>query len=285
MTIDLSALPPPSLIRPLDPEPEISAFIADLGERLPQWRGVFQGDPFVRACQSWAFRLMLEQQRHNEDGRSILLAFAQGADLDHIAATYYAFAGIERAPGESDASFRRRIQLAPEAYSSAGTSGAYLFHALTVDPVAIVDADVWFPAPGYANVAIQTIHDDTTSQLAAELAARVDKRLREPRLQTSDVLAVGRLEAIDTAVIATIDVPHGPDGALIEAEARRRFGLLKASVERPRRMLARSAVSAALHAGNVTRVRLGMPTEDIVPAAGQRVRITSLDLTMERVDG
>lgn len=283
--IDLSTLPPPNLIRSLDPEPEIAAFIADLQERLPQWRGVFQGDPFVRACQSWAYRLMLEQQRHNEDGRSILLAYAQGADLDHIASTYYAFAGIVRADGETDMSFRRRIQLAPEAYSSAGSLGAYLFHALTVDPVAIVDADVWFPAPGYANVAIQTVHDDTDPAAAADLAARVGKRLREPKLQTSDVLAVSRLVALDTVVVATIDVPLGPDGALIEAEARRRFGLLAASVERPRRMLATSAITAALHAGNVSRVRLAQPVEDIVPAAGHRVRITALDLTMERVNG
>lgn len=282
--IDLSTLPPPNLIRSLDPEPEIAAFIADLQERLPQWRGVFQGDPFVRACQSWAYRLMLEQERHNEDGRSILLAYAQGGDLDHIASTYYAFAGIIRADGETDMSFRRRIQLAPEAYSSAGSLGAYLFHALTVDPVAIVDADVWFPAPGYANVAIQTVHDDTDPAAAADLAARVDKRLREPKLQTSDVLAVSRLVALDTVVVATIDVPLGPDGALIEAEARRRFGLLKASVERPRRMLATSAITAALHAGNVSRVRLAQPAQDIVPAAGHRVRITALDLTMERVN-
>ncbi|MCK9549631.1 baseplate J/gp47 family protein [Aquamicrobium sp.] len=285
MTIDLSTLPPPNLVRPLDPEPEIAAFIADLQERLPEWRGVFQGDPFVRACQSWAYRLMLEQQRHNEDGRSILLAYAQGADLDHIAATYYAFAGIVRADGETDTSLRRRIQLAPEAYSSAGSLGGYLFHTLTVDPVAIVDADVWFPAPGYANVAIQTIHDDTDSAAAADLAARVDKRLREPRLQTSDVLAVGQLNVIDTAVVAAIDVPIGPDGALIEAEARRRFALLKASVERPRRMLAISAITAALHAGNVSRVRLAQPAQDIVPAAGHRVRITALELAMERTDG
>lgn len=285
MTIDLSTLPEPTLIRELDPEPEITAFIADLKERLPEWRGVFESDPFLKVCESWATRLMLEQQRHNEDGRSILLAFGQGGDLDHIAATYYSFAGIERAPGESDDSFRRRIQLAPEAYSSAGSLGGYLFHTLAVDPAAIVDADVWFPAPGYANVAIQTIHDDDDQDAAAELVAKVDKRLREPKLQTSDVVSVNRLVTIDTAVVAAIDVPFGPDGALIEAEARRRFALLKASVERPRRILAVSAITSALHAGNVIRVRLTSPAGDVIPAAGQRVRITALDLTMERING
>lgn len=283
--LDLSTLPAPTLIRSLDPEPEIAAFVADLRERMPEWRGVFESDPFLKVCQSWAARLMLEQQRHNEDGRSILLAFAKGADLDHIAATYYAFTGVKRAPGESDDSFRRRIQLAPEAYSSAGSLGGYLFHTLTVDPVAIVDADVWFPAPGYANVAIQTVHDDSEPEIAAALVAKVAARLREPKLQTSDILTVARLAAIDAAVVAVLDVPRGPDGALVEAEARRRFAQLKAYVERPRRMLARSAITSALHAGNVTRVHLSSPAADIVPAAGQRVRIASFALSMERTDG
>ncbi|MBX8828368.1 hypothetical protein HBA93_22445, partial [Ochrobactrum sp. SFR4] len=82
--IDLSTLGAPSVIRPLDPEPVIAAFIADLRERLPEWRGVFESDGFVKVCQSWTYRLTLEQLLHNEDARSILLAFAKGADLDHL---------------------------------------------------------------------------------------------------------------------------------------------------------------------------------------------------------
>lgn len=283
--IDLSTLPPPSLIRPLDPEPEIAAFLDKLKTDMPQWRGVFESDPFVKVCQSWTYRLMLEQVRHNDDARRILLAYAMGADLDHIAATYYAFTGVRRATGEVDDSFRRRIQFAPEAYSSAGSLGAYLYHALTVDPVAIVDADVWFPAAGHASVAIQTIHDDTDLAAATQLVQRVDARLREPKLQTSDILSVASVQQLGTTVVATIDVPFGPDGALVEAEARRRFGQLKAYVEKPRRILALTAITSALHAANVTRVRLASPASDVVPAPGQRVRITAFDLTIERTNG
>lgn len=283
--IDLSTLPPPSLIRSLDPEPEIAAFIGTLTTVMPEWRGVFESDPFLKVCESWTYRLMLEQVRHNDDARRILLAYAGGVDLDHIAATYYAFTGVRRATGEIDDSFRRRIQLAPEAYSSAGSLGAYLYHALSVDPVAIVDADVWFPAAGYANVAIQTIHDDSDPAAAVQLVQRVDARLRERKLQTSDILAVSSVQQLATIVVAAIDVPHGPDGALIEAEARRRFSQLKAYVEMPRRILAMSAITSALHAANVTRVRLASPVADVIPAPGQRVRITAFDLTMERTNG
>ncbi len=72
---------------------------------------------------------------------------------------------------------------------------------------------------------------------------------------------------------------------MIEAEARRRFSQLKAYVEVPRRILAVTAITSALHAANVTRVRLVSPTTDVIPAPGQRVRITALDLTMERTNG
>ena len=282
--IDLSTMPAPSLIRPLDPEPEIAAFIDKLKTEMPDWRGVFESDPFVKVCQSWTVRLMLEQVRHNQDARSILLAYAKGADLDHIAATYYAFAGVERATGEGDESFRRRIQLAPEAYSSAGSIGGYLFHALSVDPVAIVDADVWFPAPGHANVAIQPKHD-ADAVAASRLVEQVDRRLREPKLRTSDILSVSLVQRLDATVVATLDVPFGPDGAMVETEARRRFGLLQAYVEKPRRILTLTAIASALHASNVTRVRLSSPTADIVPAPGQRVRISTFALTTERTNG
>lgn len=283
--IDLSTLGAPSVIRPLDPEPVIAAFIADLRERLPEWRGVFESDGFVKVCQSWTYRLTLEQLLHNEDARSILLAFAKGADLDHLAATYYAFAGIKRAIGETDESFRRRIQLAPEAYSSAGSKGAYLFHTLSVDPVAIIDADVWFPMPGHANVAIQTIHDSTDPVAVQALKKRVYDRLCEPKLQTSDILMVAPISVLDVHVKAVLDVPFGPDGALIEAEAKRRFKLLQEYVEKPRRILSLSAITSALHAANVTRVRLLSPAADIIPAPGQRVAISAFDLTMERTNG
>lgn len=283
--IDLSILGAPSVIRPLDPEPVIAEFIADLRVRMPEWRGVFESDGFLKVCQSWTYRLMLEAVRHNEDARSILLAFAKGVDLDHLAATYYAFAGIKRVQNETDESFRRRIQLAPEAYSSAGSKGAYLFHTLSVDPVAIIDADVWFPMPGHANVAIQTIHDSTDATAVQVLKKRVYDRLCEPKLQTSDILMVSPITVLDVQVKAVLDVPFGPDGALVKEEATRRFKLLQAHVEKPRCILSLSAITSSLHAANVTRVRLVSPLTDIIPVPGQRVAVSVFDLAMERTNG
>jgi len=81
----------------------------------------------------------LMRQLLNEKVRALSLATARGGNLDHIAATYY---GISRQQAmdedgntvpEGDERFRDRIALAPEAFSTAGPLGAYVFHALELD--------------------------------------------------------------------------------------------------------------------------------------------------------
>lgn len=52
---------------------------------------------------------------------------------------------------ESDARYRSRIQLAPEAYTCAGPEGSYRYHALRVHPD-IAEVAVWSPQPGHVDV-------------------------------------------------------------------------------------------------------------------------------------
>ncbi len=52
---------------------------------------------------------------------------------------------------ETDEQLRVRIKLAPEAFSSAGSEGAYKFHALSADP-SIIDVAVTNPVPGVVNI-------------------------------------------------------------------------------------------------------------------------------------
>ena len=91
---------------------------------------------------------MLLRQRVNEAISALSLATGLGGSLDHIAATYY---GISRQSEidergavivEDDERFRDRIALAPEAFSTAGPLGAYVFHALELDGEPDI-ADAW----------------------------------------------------------------------------------------------------------------------------------------------
>lgn len=259
--IDLSSLPKPTIIHAIDWESEITSFIEQLKTDLPDWVGVFESDPFLKVAQSWAYRLLLERQSHNQDAQSILLAYAVGQDIDHIAATYYAFAGIKRAAGESDASFKQRVQLAPEAYASAGSRHAYEFHALNVDPINITHVDVDFPEAGYTLIAIQTTANEVEGRDG--FVARVRKKLLKDRQRTSDILEIIHIDRhlIYCSVEATID--QGPDASLIKTQIDKNLAALKNKIYRPRGLLALSAINAAAHLENVISVKISGLDADI----------------------
>lgn len=52
---------------------------------------------------------------------------------------------------ESDAEYAERLRLAPNAFSVAGPTKAYLFHAFSASP-AIIDVEALSPQPGYVNI-------------------------------------------------------------------------------------------------------------------------------------
>ena len=106
----------------------------------------------------------LIDQRIREAMRDVSLATARREALDHIAATFY---GISRSVNEplddaGDERFRDRIALAPEAFSTAGPEGAYVFHALELDGVADV-ADVAVYAEEDGATYSPTLHADAFS--------------------------------------------------------------------------------------------------------------------------
>ncbi len=123
---------------------------------------------------------MLLRQRVNEAIRAISLATATGGNLDHIAASYYEILGRQSesdANGnpvpEDDERFRERIALAPEAFSTAGPLGAYVFHAIELDGEPDL-ADAWFYSEEDAATYSVGLHSDAYSmgQRTAPFAGR-----------------------------------------------------------------------------------------------------------------
>lgn len=87
--IDLSKLPAPQLIEELDYEAILNEMRKKLRELLPEWTGYeLESDPANKVLEVAAYREMLLRQRVNEAARGVLVAFAQGSDLDHLAAFY-----------------------------------------------------------------------------------------------------------------------------------------------------------------------------------------------------
>lgn len=87
--IDLSKLPAPQLIEELDYEAILNEMRKKLRELLPEWTGYeLESDPANKVLEVAAYREMLLRQRVNEAARGVLIAFAQGSDLDQLAAFY-----------------------------------------------------------------------------------------------------------------------------------------------------------------------------------------------------
>jgi len=76
----------PDVIEQIDYESLLSALRADLQARLPTFNAWLESDPIMKLLEVAAYREMLLRQQFNDRARSVMLAYALGADLDHLGA-------------------------------------------------------------------------------------------------------------------------------------------------------------------------------------------------------
>ena len=140
--IDLSRLAAPDVVEALDFEAILAEMLADLRGRDSAFTALTEADPAYKILEVAAYRELLIRQRINEAARSVMLAYAAGADLDQIAANF----GVARllirpaddrtipptpAVYETDEELRNRVTLSLEGYTAAGSRGSYVYHALS----------------------------------------------------------------------------------------------------------------------------------------------------------
>jgi phage-related baseplate assembly protein len=258
--IDLSGLAPPDIIETLDYEQIVSAMRDDLVERFPLIAGVIdlESEPARKLIEAFAYRELRLRARINDAARAVLLASSWGTNLDHLGALF----ATARQAGEDDKRFRRRIQLAPEAFSVAGPEGAYQYHALTVAPWAR-DVSAVARRPGVVRVTVLKEGPDPVPALAEREAVRLHLKDEAIRPLT-DVVEVLAPVIRRTRIVAKLTLYPGPDGELVR---QRVLAAVTAWVERNRMLgmnLRRSALYAALHQEGVHSVDLVSPAEDLV---------------------
>ncbi|HEY4544869.1 MAG TPA: baseplate J/gp47 family protein [Pedomonas sp.] len=283
--VDLSRLPAPQVVEPLDYETILAEMIASLRLILPDFQPL-ESEPAVKVLQIVAYRELHLRQRINEAALAVMPAYARGADLDNLAALL----GVTRFqldPGdpvlgipptmESDADLRRRMVLAPEGYSVAGPEGAYIFHALSADPD-VLDASATSPAPGEVVVSIlsRTGNGTASPALIEAVAAHVSADALRP---LTDHVTVRSAEVVPYTVTATVTTFSGPDGSVVMAEAQRRIQEHVAASHRLGRDITISGLHAALHVEGVHRVVLAQPTADIIIGRHQAPYCSSLTVT------
>ena len=274
---DLTQLQPAALIEVIDSEAILAAqktwilarkaeIRVDRPDLPPLDTLGLETEPLTILLEAFAYRETLLRALVNDKARAVLIAYATGSDLDHLGALF----GVVRAvlvPGsnppvlESDDRFRRRIQLAPEAFSTVGPRGAYIFFALTLDP-AIADAWAYSPRDGQVHVVVAGANGEGVSD--AVLARLVDRFGREDTVPLTDVITVRRAEMVRYSVVVTASFPRGPDPVLIKGRIEQAVRAYAAERYRIGTDVYTSGLIAAAKVGGVESVTLTAPVQDVI---------------------
>ncbi|HDY5049619.1 baseplate J/gp47 family protein [Pseudomonas aeruginosa] len=294
--IDLSLLPAPSVVEPLDYEQifaERKAYAVSLWPANQQAEVAatleLESEPLTKLLQENAYRETIWRQRVNEAALATMLASAKGADLDQVAANY----NVQRlvvTPGdpsavppvaevlEDDDSLRERAQMAWEGLSTAGPRNSYIFHARAADG-RVGDASAVSPSPAVVVVTVQAAQGNGSAP--TDLLAIVDAYLNDAdRRPVADRLTVQSAQVLEYRVDATLYLATiGPESEPILDAARAR---LTAYVHQRRRLgmeVSESAVHAALHVEGVSKVTLSN-WSDIAATPAQAPYCVGITLTL-----
>ena len=295
--IDLAQLPAPAVVEQVDFESILSAMRDYLIELDPTLEGVLalESEPATIILEALAYRETVWRAQANDSARAVMLAYAGGSDLDHLGALVNVERQVvqeadpEADPPvleilESDERLRQRIQLAPESWTVAGSSGAYRFHALSADPTV---ADVYVYAPesegnyiGEVRVTILSSEGDGEPDAALLLA--VTEALSDETVRPlTDRVYVEPATIVEYEVTAGIYTFEGPDPTVVLAAAQASVEAYVASMHRLGHDIPRSGVFAALHVAGVQRVALTAPAADLSIAATEAPYCTAITLTDE----
>lgn len=138
--LDIQGLPEPAIIDELDVEVIVTDMRNDLVAQFPSIASVIdlESEPARKLIEVCAYRELLLRQRINSAIRANLIAFAEGADLDHLSAFY----DVIRMSDEDDDRLRTRTILAIQGRSPGGTRARYKYIVLSASTRAS-DAEIW----------------------------------------------------------------------------------------------------------------------------------------------
>ena len=290
VSVDLTGLTPPDVVETLVYEDILEELKADCVARM-EAAGVdynvqtLESDPVVKVLEVAAYRELLLRARVNDAARAIMLAFAQKSDLDHLGVYY----GVARqlvqaatlntpAVYETDTRLRSRIQLAPEALSTAGPEGAYAFHTMTVDP-SIKSAQVYSPSPGEVHVLPLT---STGNGVPSEiLLSRIRVRLNEQDIRPlTDMVYVRAPTVLGFSLNVNLSIAEGPDPVVVRNASTASLNAYLASRHKVGTPIMVSGLIAAATVSGVEDVAIISPTADVEPAEDEVAYATSITVTV-----
>ncbi len=248
-TIDLSTLPQPAAVQTWTFAGIVQARLADFTQRMlaagiPYDTSALESEPAVKLQETGAYREGLVYQRINEAVLATSLAWAQGADLEVVAATFQTF----RAPGELDPSLRSRAQLAWEALSQGGTYGGYSYKARAAAPVDLADVAVYggeVAGVAAGQVMIVCLGAAASGALAQGTLQAVRAAFPRANRKVNDQIVVRAATPLPWSVDATLILNSGADAATVIAAQTAALNTFAAS---------RRKIGASVSPGNIVSV-------------------------------
>jgi phage-related baseplate assembly protein len=298
--VDLSQLPAPNVVEPLDYETILEERKTALLDQYDAEEQAeieatleLESEPLTKLLQENAYRELVWRQRVNEASRAVMLAYAKGDDLDQIGANYNVFRQVidegdpEAVPPElptyeSDTDFRRRIQLSPEGYTTAGSRGSYVFHALSAD-ANVKDAQAVSPSPGQVTVYVLSREGNGTADTALVDAVAAAVNADDIRPMT-DQVTVQSVAVTEYSIDAELTVFYGPDSEVVRQSAEDAITDFVANQHRIGYDVTLSGIYAALHQAGVQNVTLNIPVATIVIGDGEAAYCTGVTVTVGGTD-
>ena len=299
-TIDLSQLPPPVVVEPLDFETLFNerkeAFIAlypeDEQDVIRRTLSL-ESEPITMLLEENCYRELLLRQRVNEAARAVMVAYSVGSDLDQLAANF----NVERliitpeddsvvppvpAVMESDADLRVRTPQAFEGLSVAGPTAAYEFFGLSADG-RVADVSAVSPTPACVTISVLSREGDGTA--SKELIDIVANALNGEEVRpVADRVTVQAAEIVPYEIDATLYIYPGPESEPVRQASEQKLQAYIADQRRLGRDIRLSAIYAALHVEGVQRVELAQPLADMVLDDTQASNCTGYTITVGGYD-
>ena len=284
--VDLSRLPPPNVVEVLSYETLLAGWLASFQGKYTDYSAVLESDPAYKLLEVGAYQEMVLRQRINDAAQAVLIAYAQGGDLDNLAALMdverYILTPADPLTGiaevdEGDTALRQRVVLAPQSYSVAGPEGAYMFHALSADSD-VRDISVDSPTPGTVLITVLANSGDGTP--TATTLGNVTAKLGADTIRPmTDNVVVQAATILPFAVVAAPTFFPGAAHSVALAAAQAAVASYVADSRKLGRAITRDGLTGAIMVNGVENANLSSPAADILPTKQQAGNCTSIAIT------
>ncbi|MCE1176497.1 MAG: baseplate J/gp47 family protein [Burkholderiales bacterium] len=296
--VDLSKLPFPEFLADRNYETILAEMIADVNnfcvEKTGQSYIAHEADPAYIVLEACAYRRWMDIKDYQAQIKNNLVAYATGEWLDHLGANPdFKCPRLVIVPAddtttppteavmESDDAYRARLVLTNEGYTTAGSAGSYLFHALSADGD-VRDASVQSPIPGQVLVCVMSYSNDGVAS-----AALIDAVQTKLSADTVRPLcdAVTTQAATINAYTVTMSIVTYPETDITDAIARAKTSV-QAYCESHRRIghdITRAGLIAAAMVLGVQNISLTAPASDLITDLSTARRCASVTVTHAEV--